>query len=461
MDDRNNGGTPGQSSLQSRRRSLFWRIHFWAALIASPFALVATLTGILYIFTPQVEDVLYGHLDRVVPTGPMLSLDKTVAAAKAAAPAGLAVHSVIPPYKAHDAVKVNFSPVAGKPTEHEGHQHGTAKPVTPEKPAFGLPVRSMVVYVNPYSGAVLGAMGSQDRFSSWSKQLHSRLLQGEEWRWMIELAASWLMVMLLTGVWLWWPSHGAPLLPVRGVKGRAAWKQWHAFLGVALGVMSLVILSTGLTWSKYAGGQVRAARDAIGQAPPAVPRDVQSHPRGGASMLQWQDAWDASRFFAPDVALQLVAPRGQHGVWRASAADPGRPTKRFDLLLDAYTGNRIFIAGWDKQTVFSKATAIGIPFHRGEFGWWNQLLLLIFGIGILFSLISGWVMYFKRRRNRWIDLPRMLPGAWRSPSLSCWVVTLALFAMMPLLALSAVLVVAVEMAIGWRHSALSAAGRLQ
>ena len=27
--------------LIARRKSLYWRIHFWAALIASPFALVA------------------------------------------------------------------------------------------------------------------------------------------------------------------------------------------------------------------------------------------------------------------------------------------------------------------------------------------------------------------------------------------------------------------------------------
>jgi uncharacterized iron-regulated membrane protein len=34
--------TPNLASLSARRHSLFWRIHFWAALIASPFALIAT-----------------------------------------------------------------------------------------------------------------------------------------------------------------------------------------------------------------------------------------------------------------------------------------------------------------------------------------------------------------------------------------------------------------------------------
>jgi uncharacterized iron-regulated membrane protein len=458
MDERNNGGASRQPSLLARRRSLFWRIHFWAALIASPFALIATLTGILYIFTPQIEDALYGHLERVPPAGNMLSLDKVVAAAQASAPVEMVVHSVIPPYAAHDAVKVNLAPGGAKTAGHEGHQHG-AQPVVPEKPTFGLPTKSVTVYVNPYSGAVLGTLAAQDRFSNWSKRLHSRLLQGDNWRWMIELAASWLLVMLLTGVWLWLPRNGAAVLPKPGVKGRSAWKQWHAFLGVVLGIISLVILTTGLTWSKYAGGQVRATRDAIGQAPPAVPGDLQSHPVSGAGMLQWQDAWDATRRLKPDVAVQLVAPRGEHGVWKASAADQGAPTKRFDLLLDAYTGKQLYLAGWEKQTTFSQATAIGIPFHRGEFGWWNQLLLLIFGLGTLFSLVSGWVMYFKRPRSQWLELPRLLPGAWRSPSPLSLVITVAMFAMMPLLALSAGLVVAMEMAAGLRNSGHSGSTR--
>nr|WP_315489115.1 PepSY-associated TM helix domain-containing protein [uncultured Rhodoferax sp.] len=57
------------SALVAQRRSLLWRVHFWAALIASPFAVLAALTGILYIFTPQIEAQLHGHLDTVAPVG--------------------------------------------------------------------------------------------------------------------------------------------------------------------------------------------------------------------------------------------------------------------------------------------------------------------------------------------------------------------------------------------------------
>ena len=152
--------------------------------------------------------------------------------------------------------------------------------------------------------------------------------------------------------------------------------------------------------------------------------------------------------------LQLTPPRGQQGTWRAAAADRGQPEKRFDLVLDAYSGQQLYYSGWDKQTAFSKATAIGIPFHRGEFGWWNQALLLMFGIGVLFSLVSGWVMFFKHRQPGSLGLPRLLPGAWKSASIGSWITAAVLCIAMPLLALSAAIVLALEVAMHqpWRNS---------
>jgi uncharacterized iron-regulated membrane protein len=366
---------PGLPGLAARRRSLFWRIHFWAALIASPFALVATLTGALYIFTPQIEASLYGRLERVTPQGARLPLDAAVAAAVDAAPAGFVVQAVTPPAAPGDAVRVGFGPAPAGVGEHAGH----ARPAPPAS----APAGKLTVFVDPYRATVLGSQRDEDRFSEWARRLHSRLLQGESLRWMIELAASWMLVMLLSGVWLWWPRSdvaGQPALPRSGVRGRAGWRQWHAFLGVLLGVLSLAMVLTGVTWSKYAGENVRALRDRAGQASPRVPERLHSMPQGGLQ-LSYQQAWDRTRALVPGALPQLAPPRGPHGVWRASSADRRHPQDRFDLVLDAYDGQVLYRAGWERQTAFGKATAVGIPFHRGELGVWNQVLLFVFAAG--------------------------------------------------------------------------------
>ena len=94
------------------RRNLLWRIHLWAALIASPFAVVACLTGLLYAFTPQIEKAMYGRLDRVTAAAHRLPLDDAVAAARQVAPPGSVLHSVVPAHGPADTVRVAFLPAA-------------------------------------------------------------------------------------------------------------------------------------------------------------------------------------------------------------------------------------------------------------------------------------------------------------------------------------------------------------
>lgn len=447
---------------QSRRRSLLWRLHFWSALIASPFVLVACLTGLLYVFTPQIERSLHGHLDTVQPQAQARTLDEVVLVARQAVPEGWSLHSVVPAFDADDSVRVAFTPPmqdkakAGGHGGHGGHGgSGTSAGAVEAKPQFlrpnfGIPARAVVVYVNPYNAEVLGQLKESERFATWARKLHSNLQQGDGWRWMIELAASWTMVMLVTGVYLWWPRPGQSCLPQSAAKGRLAWRQWHAFMGVALGLISFVILTTGLTWSERAGGQIKWARDTAGQTPPRIPAGFKSTLAEGAKPLTWEQAVQAIRREAPQVSMMVMAPRGPEGVWRANQMDKGDPTKRFDMLVDAYSGQKLYYSGWAEQTAFGKATAIGIPFHRGEFGVWNQVVLFVFGAGILFSLVTGWVMVYKRWVAGASIWPALLSGAWRSVSPWAWLGGAFMLLSMPVLAMSAVPVVLFEAFTGWR-----------
>lgn len=429
-------------SLAARRRSLFWRIHFWSALIASPFALIAALTGILYIFTPQIEQALYAKLDYVQARGQMRPLDAAIDAARLAVPADSSLRSVVPALASTDSIKVFFMLPALHATHAPTDEHGAHH--APATKAASNP-RSAVIYVDPYTTAILGMHMDNERFSTWSKKLHSNLLQGDDWRWMIELAASWLMVMLLTGIYLWWPRKSESGLPQRGAKDRKWWTQWHGFIGVVLSIMSFVILITGLTWSKYAGDQVRWARDSVGQATPQAPRNLTSTVIDSIAPMTWQAAANAARRQAPEIALQLAAPSDHLGTWRVNNYDRSQPQKRVDMVLDAYSGKALFYSGWNDQTAFSKATGIGIPFHRGEFGVWNQILLLVFGLGIVFSLLSGWIMFFKRRKTGSLGLPKLLPGAWKSLPAAAWISAAVMFMLLPLLACSAAVLAILEM----------------
>nr|WP_315396015.1 PepSY domain-containing protein [uncultured Duganella sp.] len=439
--------------MKAARTALLWRVHWWAALVASPFALVAALTGLLYAFTPQIEDALYSGLERVAPAPRHVALDAMVAAARAAVPASSVVHSVVVPGTRDASVQVTFAATGSARPHHDGaaapsaHRHVTGQQAAPARPAFGLPPGAMTVFVDPADARVLGTLADEERFRQWAKRLHSRLLQGDGWRWMIELATSWLMVMLATGVALWWPKAA---WPARNLRGRPGWRQWHACIGAAFGLPTLAILATGLTWSAYAGPDIRYLRQLTGQASPTMPRGLASTPPAtmpwmpDAPALDWQGALDKARPLAPGLALQLTPPSDARGVWRVSMAERSAPMLRFEAALDAYSGAVLHRYGWQQQPLLGKLTTAGIPFHRGELGWWNQALLIGFGVVILFSIVSGWVMYFKRRKPGALGLPKLPAGAWRAVGPGWAVAAVAGLALMPLLALSAPCVLLID-----------------
>jgi uncharacterized iron-regulated membrane protein len=112
--------------------------------------------------------------------------------------------------------------------------------------------------------------------------------------------------------------------------------------------------------------------------------------------------------------------------------------------LDAYSGKVLFYSSWKDQTLFGKATAIGIPFHRGEFGIWNQFLLFIFGAGVIFSLISGWTMFFNRFKGDSFFIPPVHIGSWRGIPISIWLLALALLCLIPLLVIGFAFIIFAE-----------------
>lgn len=457
-------------SPTQQRRALLWRVHLWAAVIASPFLLAACITGLIYVLAPTIERIQHGHLDSVAvpqdrPSAQAKpSLDMAVAAALAAAPQGWKLYGVVPAFEPHQTVRVAFMPPdRGERPQGSGHGHshhtGAAKAGASGagsaflRPLFGIPARASVVYVNPYTAQVLGTLPESNRFRVWARKLHSQWQQGDGWRWLIELAASWTLVMLITGIFLWWPrvqvSRG---VNPRAQSGRLLWRQWHIWVGLSLSMISAAILITGLTWSQYAGDQIKWLRDAAGQAPPRIPASIRSQPmQGDTPILSWQAAWDSVQRHAPPVAAIIVPPQGAQGVWRAQQMDTRQPTARFDLLLNAYTGDALYRSGWAEQTGFGKATAVGIPFHRGELGLWNQILLWVFGLGLIFSTLSGWVMVWVRYRagrSFWSPLP---VGAWRSTRLWAWVAGVLGAVLMPLWGVSLLVPVAVELIVHHRR----------
>ncbi len=406
---------------------LFWRVHFWAGLISAPIVLFAAATGLLYVLTPQIEAWRHADVDRVAIGAVVQPLDAQVAAVQSAFP-DQAVRFVVPADGSGVTTQVYLA------AAHAHHDMGKAAKTGDHD--HGLPNGS-IVYVDPYSAKVVGSLHEMQRVKTWAKKLHSSALQGDAWRWLLELGASWMLVMFATGLAMWWPrsqASGGPgwraLVPRLG-KGRQTWRDLHATVALALGLVLAVVLVTGLTWSKHSGENFRLAQEALDQDTPKAPKDLRSTVLDGRERLSWQAIHELAKAASPSVAIQITSPRSRDGAWRVDNFDRSQPMKRFTLVMDAYSGQTLFYSGWDRLPLLAQATALGIPFHRGEFGVWNQVLLALAALAAMFSVISGFAMWWLRRPKGKVAAPSLTRDHVREVPIWLWAVAVALALALP------------------------------
>jgi uncharacterized iron-regulated membrane protein len=224
------------NAVSSRGYRTLWRWHFYAGLFVMPFLVVLAITGTIYCFQPQLEPLLYRHRLVVTPqASPRLDEDALLARARAAVPPGAVVTTA----------------------RIEARTDRSAEFI------FRLPNgRKESVYLNPYDGAVLGTLDVDRRFMQIDRMIHRKLLLGKPGELLMELVACWTLVMIGTGVALWWPREGAParaaLVPDLRRKGRPLWKSIHATLGIWIALGAFAFVATGLPWTGSWGKQFKA-----------------------------------------------------------------------------------------------------------------------------------------------------------------------------------------------------------
>jgi uncharacterized iron-regulated membrane protein len=154
-----------------------WRWHFYAGLFCIPFVLWLSVTGTIFLFHPQIQhwfDRPYDHLS----IGQRATANAQVQAALAAVP-GFTLDSYQLPYTPASASEVLVD-------------KGTAQ---------------YRVYIHPQTLAVLHIDNEDHRVDVFMSRLHGELLIGKYGSWVVELAASWAVVMIVTGLFLWWPTN--------------------------------------------------------------------------------------------------------------------------------------------------------------------------------------------------------------------------------------------------------------
>lgn len=395
--------------------NLAWRWHFYAGLFVIPFLILLSVTGIIYLFKPQLDQLMYAELLQVTPAAQAISADQQLALVRQAYP-GARIGQYLPPVNAERSAQFVL--------EADGHERN--------------------VFVDPYSGTLLGSQDAQYNLQAIARQLHGDLMIGTAGDRLIELAAGWGIVLLVSGLYLWWPrgrSWAGVLWPRLSARGRLLWRDLHAVTGFWGSLLLLFMLLTGMTWTGFWGAQFAGAWN---QFPAAMWAEVPqsgtlagslnsrrqqtvawavettplpaSDPHAGhnghaahqtpaasVNLLQYVVDTAAERGVQPGYSITL--PKGETGVYSiALFADD--PRNDATLHIDQYSGAVLADVRWKDYGAVARTVETGVKLHEGKlFGLANQLLMLLVCLLILLSAVSALVMWWQRRPTGKLGVP--------------------------------------------------------
>ncbi|HYI41981.1 MAG TPA: PepSY domain-containing protein [Allosphingosinicella sp.] len=388
-----------------RTYGTMWRWHFYAGLFVLPFVLLLSVSGSIYLFKPQI-DRWEERAWRDLGAEGAVSADRQLAAALAANPGARFNHYRLPEREG-DSAMVQLGLADG--TQRE-------------------------VYVSP-QGRVLGALDPEGRISAFVSRLHGSLLLGDVGDWLVELAASWTIVMILTGLYMWWPrpfGAGGTFWPRLSLRGRPLLKDLHRVTGFWIAGLVLVMLVSGLPWASTwgsafkwartelglvqgpqnwkigaAGGHGAHGHDATSLAPPPPPRDV--------PLSTFVAKAQAEHMAFPVVILPPHAPQRfgppTGNFWTAKSEAQNRPLTR-QVTYDPATGAEAGRHGFADTHVVDRIVNTGIAWHEGQlFGLANQLLGLATALALIAISVMGVLMWFRRRPKGELGAPPPVGGA--------------------------------------------------
>lgn len=411
----------------ARGKSLYfltWRWHFYAGLFVVPFMVILAVTGIVMMFDGEIEQARYSDILQVTPQHHQAPVSKQLAAVQTAYPHGV-VTEFIPAQAADVANKFSVRMSDGS---------------------------DLFVTVNPYSSEVLGSI---DRTQSWyqlANSIHATLLIGDTGDYLLEIAASLGILLLVSGLYLWWPRDNASragFMKIRFSSGsRIVMRDLHANLGGILSVVLLFFLISGLSWTGFWGkGWVQTWNSfptyyTYGEKPQSQPMTHASLNHGSEKEMPWnleltpmphsgqpmadvpEEEHDHSKMGMGEVhamgkgALgidtimtkakqmgfgyyRVFFPTSETGVYTVTAntmaGDIHDPRDDRTVHFDQYSGEVLMGVTWQDYTLFAKAMAAGVSLHQGDLSPVNKWLNVVFCVSFILIALTGVVMWWIRR----------------------------------------------------------------
>lgn len=351
-------------------RQFLQQSHLCAGLLVGWVVVVIALAGAVMVFRPQLEPIVYPRLFSVPAANTeRVPLDVLVAQARAA-------------YPDNKFSRLRFW-------------------AEPTRPAMIRCTNSDQIYLDPWTGEVLGQQNRYRGMFGRAEEIHRFLSLGTTVGKNIVGAAVLVFVFIIvSGLVLWlppaWRALRAALTLRFALRGRARWLAWHRTLGAWVGLVVLLSALTGLphAYDWYDHAIYRLAGSPVPEVP-TVPVPAEARP------LTMEELWRRTRTLMPEfesAEIHFPQPERAVEIWVVEKDAP-HPHARSYLHLDPHTGAVVDFEPYRDSSLGHRLYYWMLALHLGQaFGWPGQVLLLLATLGVPALAVTGVWSYLARRR---------------------------------------------------------------
>ncbi|MBD1397117.1 PepSY domain-containing protein [Pontibacter sp. JH31] len=364
-------------------RKFFNDIHLWLGIASGLVLFIVCLSGTIYTFRTEVEEMLEPDKYTVAIGNKAMSPDELVQRMEQES-GGKVTAISIPEDRARAYVMS---------VKKAGEERGEN------------------LYVNPYTGKVTGGQkGPASEFFGTVMKIHRWLLMEDGTGRIIVGSATIIFAFLvLSGLVLWFPVKRKNWKQGFKVKTNGNWKRLnhdlHNTLGFYSSILLLIMALTGLCWSfewyKEGLSQVMGAEVFKGRKEKPLPSAIPAQGAvalSAAAYLQQANtvlayAGDTRLTFAADSASSVVVTKSKGGFMALAASDK--------VQLDQYTGTPLQVELFADKPLNEQVVALIKPLHLGEvYGLFSKILYFFACLFATSLPVTGTIIWINKLRKK-------------------------------------------------------------
>jgi uncharacterized iron-regulated membrane protein len=346
--------------------------HLWLGLISGLVIFTVAITGSIYAFEEEIRNVIHRDLLKVKPSDKTsISIDDLLQIIKKEYPKDK-IKSVIVRTDKTRSVQINLKSKTS-------------------------------VYIDPFTGKILGTIDQETEFLAVVLKIHRSLCLGDTGKMITGISALIFVIMLISGMFLWWPRNKALLIQKFSVKRNAHWKKLNYDLHSVLGFYaSWIIIFTALTGIIFS---FKWAEEAMYKATNSKKENINIHSlhSNSRSFSAERSLKIASVLFANSSEQVLLYPEDSTGIIRLNIRykDAGFYNRQDQLAFDQYNGKLLKVRLFDSFSTGDKLKSTNYNIHTGKVLGLVGQLMVFFAALITASLpVTGLLLWRSKRKRK-------------------------------------------------------------